>query len=73
MKELYRTTNPSEIAVLKSVFESAGIEVVLFDEFANALGAAGVGYVPCRFMVLDVEYDEACGVLRECRLEPSHE
>ena len=72
MKELYRTTNPSEIAVLKSVFESAGIGVVLFDEHANSLGIMGGGYAPCRFMVLKEEYDDACDVLRECKLEPSH-
>jgi len=71
MKELYRTTNQSEIAVLKSVFESAGIKVFLFDEYANSLGIMGGGYAPCRFMVVEDEYDDACDVLRDCKLEPS--
>jgi hypothetical protein len=73
MKEIYRTTNPAEIAVLKSVFESAGIELFLFDEYANSLGVMGADYAPCRFMVLDEEYEDACAVLRECKLEPSCE
>lgn len=69
MKEVYRTTNPGEVALLKSVFESAGIELFLFDEHANSMGIYG-GWAPCRFMVVDDEYEDACKLLAECKLEP---
>jgi len=72
MREIYSTTNPAEIAVLKSVFESAGIKLFLFNEQINSMQIYGA-WTPCRFMVVDEEYDDACEVLKECKLEPSRE
>jgi len=72
MKEVYRTTNPSEIALLKSVFESAGITPFVFDEQMNSMALYGA-WAACRFMVVDEEYDDACKILKECNLEPSHD
>ena len=73
MQEVYRTTDPGEIALLKSVFESAGINVFLFDEHTSALGSLAAGYMPCRFMVVEEEYEDACKILEECKLEPSRD
>jgi hypothetical protein len=70
MREIYRTTNPSEIAVLKSVFESSGIKLFLFDEQMNSMSIYGA-WTACRFMVVDEEYDDACKILEDCKLEPS--
>jgi hypothetical protein len=70
MREIYRTTNPSEIAVLKSVFESSGIKLFLFDEQMNSMSIYGA-WTAGRFMVVDEEYDDACKILEDCKLEPS--
>lgn len=71
MREVYRTTNPSEIAILRSVFESAGIKAFVFDEYALG-NSLQYGMSPgCRFMVMDEEYDHACALLKECKLGPS--
>jgi hypothetical protein len=69
MKEIYRSTDPVEVALLTSVFESAGIRLFTFD---NTL-AMDLGYSPCRFMVLDEDYDDACDILDDCGLEPPYE
>jgi hypothetical protein len=67
MIEIFRATNPAQIALLKSVFASTDVKIFIFDDYTNSLGA---GFSPSRFMVLDGEYEEACKILKECELEP---
>ncbi len=67
MKEIYRSADPVEVSLLTSVFDSAGVQLFTFD---NTL-AMGLGYSPCRFMVLEEDYDDACEILKSCNLEPS--
>ena len=65
MKELFRTTNRAEIALVKSVLAAADIKVFLFDENTNSLGVMYSCFAPCRFMVLDDEYVQANEILKE--------
>ena len=67
MQEIFRTTDLVEIALLKSVFSAASIKFFVFDEYANSM--AIFNYTPCRFMVLEDDYDQACKIIEECGLE----
>ena len=69
MREIYRTINPAEIALLKSIFLSAHIHFFVFDEQMSSLGIGA--YSACCFMVLEDEYDDASKVLKEYELEPA--
>lgn len=71
MEEVYRTSNPAEIALLKSAFGSARIKFFVFDENMNSLGIAG-GFSPCRFMVVESSYDDAREIIKEYGLEATH-
>ena len=70
MREIFRTTNPAEIALLKSVFTSAHVHFFVFDEQIDSMRIYGA-LAACRFMVLENEYDNACEILKECELEPT--
>ena len=70
MREIFRSTNPAEIALLKSVFKSSGVQLFPFDEYTHAVGGGILGgFSPCRLMVLDEEYNNACDILEKCGLE----
>lgn len=63
MREIFQTDDLAEIALLKSLFKSAGIQIFLFDELASAnLGSFGA-WTPCRIMVSDSDYEAALDVL----------
>lgn len=60
MKEIFCTSDPGELAFLKSVFESVGIPIFLFDEHtSHILGGFGAGFTPCRIMVSDSDFEAA--------------
>jgi len=69
MRELFRTTQLGEIALMQSVFAAADIKLFLFDEHMNSLGGIFTGFAPCRFMVLDDEYAEAREILKDYGLK----
>ena len=63
MKEILRTDDPMELALLKSIFEAAGIPLFIFDENASsALGSFGA-WTPSRVMVSESDYDQALDLL----------
>ncbi|MFH1157488.1 MAG: methyltransferase [Pseudomonadota bacterium] len=70
MREIFRSTDLAEIAMLTSVFKAAGLQLFPFDEYTNAIGGGLLGgFSPCRFMVLDEEYEDACEILKEYGLD----
>ena len=70
MKEIYRTSNMAEIALLQSVFQSEDIPVALFDQMSSQL--FGGALAECRIMLLDEDdYETACALLAELELKPS--
>lgn len=70
MKEIYRTSNMGEIALLKSVFQSEDIPITTLDEMTSQMFGGMFGI--CRIMLLnDNDYEDACALLAEMELEPS--
>lgn len=70
MKEIYRTSNIGEIALLKSVFQSEDIPIATFDEMSNQMFGGMFG--TCRIMLLDDDdYEDACALLAELEFKPS--
>ena len=70
MKEIYRTSNMGEIALLQSVFQSENIPVALFDQMSSQMFGGALG--ECRIMLLNEnDYEDACALLAELELEPS--
>jgi hypothetical protein len=66
MKELLRTQNPAELALIKSLLQSAGIKFFVFDENISAQeGGFMTAYAPCRVMVLDDDLEKSINVLNE--------
>lgn len=63
MKEIFQTNDLAEIALLRSVFDAAGIPLFLFDEHANAMLGGFGGWTPCRIMVSDSDYEDALDLL----------
>jgi len=63
MQEVFRTLDFGEAAVIKSLLLSARIEFYVFDE--NSAAALGGICEPCRFMVLEDDFDDARAVLRD--------
>lgn len=70
MKEIYRTANMAEIALLQSVFQSENIPIALFDQMTSQIFAGA--FTECRIMLLnDNDYEDACALLAELDLTPS--
>jgi len=70
MKEIYRTSNMGEIALLKSVFQSEGLPITTLDEVTSQTFGGMFG--TCRIMLLNEnDYEDACDILTELELEPS--
>jgi len=70
MKEIYRTANMGEIALLQSVFQSEDIPFALFDEMSSQMFGGAFG--ACRIMLLNEnDYEDACALLAEMELTPS--
>lgn len=65
MKEVLRIDNPAEVAVLKSVFEAAGIPLFVFDEHTSSIMGGLGGWTPCRLMVPDSEEEDALRLIEE--------
>ncbi|MDE1152129.1 MAG: DUF2007 domain-containing protein [Micavibrio sp.] len=65
MQEVFRTQDIAEIALVKSLFQSANITFFVFGEELNAMigGFVGDNMSACRFMVLEDAADDALAVL----------
>lgn len=68
MKEIFRSTDPTEIAFARVLLEGEEISVVVFDENMSVF-YGGIGLFPRRVMVVDDDAQEATQVLRDNGLE----
>ncbi|MEX0970557.1 MAG: DUF2007 domain-containing protein [Paracoccaceae bacterium] len=68
MKEIFRSTDPTEIAFAQALLAGEEISAVVFDENMSAF-YGGIGLFPRRVMVVDDDAAEAIIVLRENGLE----
>ncbi|HYD19572.1 MAG TPA: DUF2007 domain-containing protein [Patescibacteria group bacterium] len=75
MQEIFRTSEPAEIAFVKSLLESAKIKYFVFGEHLTAaLGGMLDNISDCRFMVLEEDFDEASSLLEDAGLfDPEEE
>jgi hypothetical protein len=64
MKELLRTTDPTQIAFASALLDGEGIEAFPLDVHMSVLDGS-LGILPRRLMVADEDYDEAATVLRD--------
>ncbi len=70
MQEVFRTQDIGEIAIVKSLLQSANIEFFVFGEHLNSmLGGALEGSISaCRFMVLEDDYTPAIDIIEDAGL-----
>ncbi len=69
MQEIFRTQDIAEIAIVKSLLQSANIEFFAMGEHLNAMLGGNLDNISgCRFMVLDDDYDSAMDVLEDAGL-----
>lgn len=66
MQEIFKTSDPAQISLIKSLLTSARIRFFVFGEelIAGAIGATS----DCRFMVLPDDAEEATNILEEAGL-----
>ena len=69
MKEVFRTQNPAELALVKSLLQVADIAFFALDEHTNAIYGGAMAFTACRIMVLTEEYADAAALLAEAGLE----
>ncbi|RMH40102.1 MAG: DUF2007 domain-containing protein [Alphaproteobacteria bacterium] len=69
MRELLRTTDPTEIAFAKALLGGEGIDVFEMDVNMSTLEGS-VGILPRRLMVRDRDHFRAAAALRENGLRP---
>ena len=69
MQEIFRTQDIAEIAIVKSLLQSANIQFFAMGEHLNAmLGGTLDNISGCRFMVLEPDYDAAMDILEDAGL-----
>ena len=64
MKELLRTTDPTQIAFASALLDGEGIEAFPLDVHMSVLDGS-LGILPQRLMVADRDYDRAARALRD--------
>ena len=64
MKQLLRTTDPTEIAFAKALLQGEGIECFQLDVNMSVL-EGGIGVFPRRMMVREEDYDRAARAMRD--------
>lgn len=69
MRELLRTTDPTEIAFARALLGGEGIDVFEIDVNMSALEGS-VGILPRRLMVRDADHFRAAATLRDNGLRP---
>ncbi|MDD9899904.1 MAG: DUF2007 domain-containing protein [Alphaproteobacteria bacterium] len=68
MKEIFRSWNQAEIAIVTSLLSGADIPFFVFDENTSRNMGLTFGFAPCRFMVLEDNAEEAYRLLKEAGL-----
>lgn len=64
MKELMRTTDPTQIAYATALLEGEGIKAFVMDVHMSVLEGS-IGVFPRRLMVHDTQYDAAYRILAD--------
>ena len=70
MKELLRTSDPTEIAFATALLDGEGIEVVVLDVNMSVL-EGGIGIFPRRMAVRREDHFRASAILRDNGLTPT--
>jgi len=69
LRELLRTTDPTEISFVEYLLKQAGIFYMVTDTNMSILDGS-IGALPRRVLVEDDGWDLACEVLRDSDIEP---
>jgi len=72
MKQLLRTTDPTELAFAQALLQGEGIAVFEMDVNMSVLEGS-IGILPRRLMVADRDYADAVRTLRDNGLDPVDE
>ncbi len=72
MKQLLRTTDPTELAFAQALLQGEGIAVFEMDVNMSVLEGS-IGILPRRLMVADRDYADAMRTLRDNGLDPVDE
>ncbi|RFP88814.1 DUF2007 domain-containing protein [Rhodobacteraceae bacterium 63075] len=72
MKQLLRTTDPTELAFAQALLQGEGIAVFEMDVNMSVLEGS-IGIFPRRLMVADRDYADAVRALRDNGLDPVDE
>ncbi len=67
MRDVLRTKDPVELSLAVALLKDAAIEHVVMDANISVLEGT-IGIFPRRLMVLDEDYEEARGLLREAEI-----
>jgi hypothetical protein len=64
MQTIMQTNDPVRISFLRALLRDAGIDCLVFDEFASGVDGS-IGAVPRRLVVADEDADEARRILAD--------
>ncbi len=67
MRDVLRTNDPVELSLAVALLKDAAIEHVVMDANISVLEGT-IGIFPRRLVVLDEDYEEARGLLREAEI-----
>lgn len=67
MRDVLRTNDPVELSLAVALLRDAAIEHAVMDTNISVLEGT-IGIFPRRLMVLDEDYEEARGLLREAEI-----
>jgi hypothetical protein len=67
LRDVLRTNDPIELSLTVALLKLAAIEHVVMDANISVLEGT-IGIFPRRLMVLDEDYEEARGLLREAEI-----
>lgn len=67
MRDVLRTNDPIELSLTVALLKDAAIEHVVMDANISVLEGT-IGIFPRRLVVLDEDYEEARGLLREAEI-----
>ncbi len=64
MRQVFSSSDPTEVGYYKSMLDEAGIASFIRNENANSIGLIGAAFFPILCVTEDADYDEAIRILK---------